>query len=81
MKKALIAVVVLGAVIASFGFLKMAESVHPTQEALFSSAVNLEKGHATTAQFVPDESGAYEGPCTAVCQGGKTGRLLFSSIR
>lgn len=81
MRKLVFALVLLGAVIASFGVLKIAQGLEPSGDALFSSAVNLEKGQATVVSFVPDESGTYDGPCVALCEGGKTGTLLFSSIR
>ncbi len=81
MKKMLFAVVLLGAVIASFGVMKIAQGLEAQDRVLFSTETSLTGGQATPALFVPDETGAYEGPCTAVCQGGKTGTLLFSSIR
>ncbi len=81
MRKMLIAIVLLGAVISSFGVLKIAQGLEAQNQVLYSAETFLSSGQATPALFVPDQSGSYEGPCTAVCQGGKTGTLLFSSIR
>ncbi|MBI4361313.1 hypothetical protein HY572_06095 [Candidatus Micrarchaeota archaeon] len=81
MKKIVLVLVVLGLVVASFAAFKLSQGLQPQSGALFSSEVSLEKGQAVPAWFVSDQDGPVAGPCTAVCENGKTGSLWFSSLR
>lgn len=79
MKVLFVFLVAFGVLIASFALLKISDGWSQTEPAAFSAVLN--KGQAVSASFVPAQSGAYQAPCSVVCSDGKTGTLLFSSMR